>query len=154
MYRQLLISKALILTSFVNASLHLQLPLAISTSYSLDSKEIKLVNPQGNQLWIFTGRTGAEAQAPILWPPDAESWLTGKDPDAGNDGEQEEKGMTEDEMAGWHHWLNGHEFEQIPRDSAEQGSLVCCSPWGSQRVRHDWATEQQLDLSRNRLTSS
>ena len=109
---------------------------------SLNSKEIKLVNPQGNQLWIFTGRTGAEAQAPILWPPDAESWLTGKDPDAGNDGEQEEKGMTEDEMAGWHHWLNGHEFEQTQGDSVRQGSLACCSSCSTKNGTQlsDWTT--------------
>ena len=78
----------------------------------LDCREIKLVNPKGSQLWIFTGRTDAEAEAPILWLPDARSWLIGKDPDAGKDWGQEEKGMTEDEMVGWHHWLNGHEFEQ------------------------------------------
>ena len=75
----------------------------------LDSKEIQPVHPKGNQPWIFTGR--ADAEAPILWPPDAKSQLTGKDPDAGKDWGQEEKGMTEDEMVGWHHWLNGHEFE-------------------------------------------
>ena len=78
----------------------------------LDSKEIKPVNPKGNQLWIFTGRTDAEVEAPILWAPDAKSQLIGEDPDAGKDWRQEEKGMTEDEMVGWHHWLNGHEFEQ------------------------------------------
>ena len=78
----------------------------------LDSKEIKSVNPKGNQSWIFTGRTDAEAEAPMLWPPHAKSWLTGKNPDAGKDWRQEEKGMAEDEMVGWHYWLNGHEFEQ------------------------------------------
>ena len=78
---------------------------------SLDSKEIQPVNPKGNQSWIFIGRTGAGAEAPILWPPDAKSWLIGKDPDAGKDWRWEEKGMTEDEMVGWHHRLNGHEFE-------------------------------------------
>ena len=77
----------------------------------LDRKEIKPVNPQGNQSWIFIGRTDAEAEAPIVWPPDAKSWLTGKDPDADKDRRQEEKGTTEDEMVGWHHWLDGHEFE-------------------------------------------
>ena len=76
----------------------------------LDSKESKPVNPKRNQSWIFIGRTDAED--PILWPPDAKNWLIGKDPDAGEDGRQEEKGTTEDEMVGWHHWLNGHEFEQ------------------------------------------
>ena len=83
----------------------------------LDSKEIKPVSPKGNQQWIFIGRTDAEAEVPILWPLDAKSWLTGKNPDAGKDWEQEEKGMTEDEMVGWHHWLNGQEFEQIQGDS-------------------------------------
>ena len=95
-----------------------------------DSKEIKPVNPKGNQPWIFTGRTDAEAEAPILWPPDAKSQIIGKDPDAGKDWGQEEKGMTEDEMIGWHHQLNRHESEQIPEDSEGQGSLACCSPWG------------------------
>ena len=107
----------------------------------LDSKEIPPVNSKGNQPWIYTGRTNAEVQAPILWPPDAKSWLTGKDPDAGKDGGQE-KVMTEVEMVGWHHWLNAHEFEQTPADSEGQGSLVCCSPW-SHRVRHNLVTEQQ-----------
>ena len=77
----------------------------------LDCKEIKPVNPQGNQFWIFIGRTNAEAEAPVLWSPDAKNWLTGKDLDAGKDGRQEEKGVTENEMVGWHHWLNGHAFE-------------------------------------------
>ena len=77
----------------------------------LDCKEIQPVNPKGNQSWIFIGRTDAEAEAPILWPLDAKSWLTGKDPDTGKDWGQEEKGATEDEMVGWHHWLNGHGFE-------------------------------------------
>ena len=78
----------------------------------LDSKEIKRVNPKGNQPWIFIGRTDAEVEAPIIWPPDVKSWLTGKEPDAGKSWGQEEKVMTEDEMVGWHHWLNGHEFEK------------------------------------------
>ena len=77
----------------------------------LDSKEIQLVHPKGNQSWIFTGRTNAEAEAPILWPPDVKNWLIWKDPNAGKDWNQEEKGRTEDEMVGWHHQLNGHEFE-------------------------------------------
>ena len=96
----------------------------------LDCKEMKPVNPKGNQPWIFIGRTDAEVEAPILWPPDAKSWLIWKDPDAGKDWRQEEKGVTEDEMVGWHHWLNGHEFEQSPGVGDWQGSLVCCSPWG------------------------
>ena len=85
----------------------------------LDSKEIKPVNPKGNQPWIFIRRTVAEAKAPVLGPLDAKSWLTGKDPDAGKDWGQEEKGTTEDEMAGWHHWLNGNESEQTPGDSKD-----------------------------------
>ena len=94
----------------------------------LDCK-IKPHDPKGNQPWIFTGRTNAEAEAPILWPPDVKNWLSGKDPDAGKDWRWEEKGMTEDEMAGWHHWL-GHEFEQAPAVGDGQGSPACCSPWG------------------------
>ena len=83
---------------------------------SLDSKEIKPVNPKGNQSWIFTGRTAAKTETPILWPPDAKSWLIRKDPDTGKDWRQEEEGMTEYKMVGWHHWLNGYEFEQAPGD--------------------------------------
>ena len=94
----------------------------------LDSMEIKLVNPKENQPWIFIGRIHAEA--PILWPSDAKSQLTGKDPDAGKDWRQEEKGTTETEMVGRHHWLNGHKFEQAPGDGEGQRSLGCCSPWG------------------------
>ena len=111
----------------------------------LDCKEIKLVNPKGNQSWIFIGRTDVEAETPILWPPDAKNWLIWKDPDAGKDWRQEEKEMTEDEMVGWHHQLNGHEFEQAPGAGDGQGGLTCCSPWGH-RVRHDWATELNWKL--------
>ena len=96
----------------------------------VDCKEIKIVNYKGNQSWIFIGRTDAEAEAPILWLPDVKNWFTGKDPDAGKDWQQEEKRATEDETVGWHHRLNGHEFEQTLGDSEGQGSLVCCSPWG------------------------
>ena len=95
----------------------------------LDSK-IKPVNPKGNQLWVLSGRTDAKAEAPILWPPDAKSWFIGKDPDAGKDWGQEEKGATEDQMVGWHHWLDGHEFEQTQGDTEGQRSLECCSSWG------------------------
>ena len=104
---------------------------------TLDYKEIKPVNPKGDQLWIFIGSTDAEAEAPILWPPDTKNRLIGKDPSAGKDWGQEEQRATEDEMARWHHWLNRYEFEQTPGDSKRQGNLVCYSPWGSQRVRHD-----------------
>ena len=96
----------------------------------VDYKEIKSVNPKGNQPWIFIGKSDAEAEAPILWPPDAKSRLIGKDPDAGKDWRQKEKRAVEDEMVGWHHWLNGHESEQTPGDSEGQGSLACCSSWG------------------------
>ena len=85
---------------------------------------------QTSQSWIFIGRTDAEAETPILWPLDAKNWLIGKDPDAGKDWRWEGKGMTEDEMIGWHHWLDGHEFEQAPGVDNRQGSLACCSPWG------------------------
>ena len=91
---------------------------------------MKPVNPKGNQPWIFIGRTDAEAEAPILWPPDGTKWLIGKDPDSGQDWRQEEKGMTEDEMAGWHRRLNGYESEQAPGVGDGQGGLGCYSPWG------------------------
>ena len=93
----------------------------------LDSKEMKPVNAKGNHPWVFTGRVDAEA--PILWPPDAKNWLTRKDLDAGKNWRQE-KGVTEDEMVGWHRWLNGHEFEEALGDGEGQGGLTCCSPWG------------------------
>ena len=96
----------------------------------LNYKETKPVHSKGNQSWIFIGRTDAEAETPIIWPHDAKNWLIGKDPDAGRDWGQEEKGTTEDEMAGWHHWLDGHRFEQALGVGDGQGSLACCSPWG------------------------
>jgi len=108
---------------------------------SLDCKEIKPVNPKGNQSWMFIGRTDAEAEAPILWSLDVKSRLIGKDLDAGKDWRQ--KGTTEDEMVGWHHWLNGLQFEQTPEDSEGQGSLACCSPWGRKESDTTEATEQQ-----------
>ena len=114
----------------------------------LDGKEIQPVNLKGNQHWIFIGRTDAEA--PILWPPNAKNRVIGKDPDAGKDWKQEEKGMTEDKVAGWHHWLNGHEFEQAPGDDEGQGSLACCSPWGP---RESDVTEL-LNNSRDKMQSS
>ena len=96
----------------------------------MDGNEIKPINPKGNQPWMIIERTDAKAEAPILWPPDAKSQLNREDPDAEKDWVQEEKGAIEDEMAGWHHRLNGQEFEQTLGDSEGQGSLVCCSPWG------------------------
>ena len=100
----------------------------------LDCKDIQPVHPEGNQSWVFIGRTDAEGDAPTLWPPDVKDWLARKDLDAGKDWRQEEKGMTENEMVGWHHWLNGREFEQAPRVGDGQGSLLCCSPWGCKKL--------------------
>ena len=88
------------------------------------------MNPKGDQSWVFIGRTDAEAETPVLWSPDAKNWLTGKDPAAGKDWRQEEKGTTENEMAEWHHRLDGHEFEWTPGVGDGQGSLACCSSWG------------------------
>ena len=119
------------------------------TQESLDCKELKPVHPKGNQPWIFTGRTGAEAEAPILWPPDMKSQLIGKDPDAGKDWRQEEKGTTEDEMVGWHHWLDRHEFEQALGDGEGQGGLACCSPWGHKESdMTEW-----LNINKHKLNS-
>ena len=106
----------------------------------LDYKEIQPVNPKGNQSWILIGRTDVEAEATKLCPPDAKNWLTEKYPDAGKEWRQEEKGMTEDEMVGWHHWFNGHEFGQAPGDGEGQGTLESMR---LQRVGHNWMTEQQ-----------
>ena len=125
----------------------------------LETKEIKPVNAQGNQPWIFTGRTDAETEAPIFWPPDAKSWLIGKDPDAGKDWRQEEKGATEDEMIGWHHWVNGHEFEQALGDSEGQGIPVCCSPWGckesntTEQLNSDNHVEEEMGVKRSLKTT-
>ena len=99
----------------------------------LGCKQIKPVHPKGNQSWIFIGRTDAEAEAPTLWPPDAKNQLTGKDPDAGKDWRQEEKGMTGNEMVEWHHRLDGHEFEQTPGDGEWQGSLAYCNQQGHKK---------------------
>ena len=96
----------------------------------LDYKEIQPVHSEGDQPWDFFGRNDAEAKAPVLWPPHVKSWLIGKDSDAGRDWLQEEKGMTEDEMAGWHHWFDGHESEWTPGVGDGQGGLACCNSWG------------------------
>ena len=112
----------------------------------LDSKNIQPVHPKGNQSWIFIGRTDAEAETPILWPPDVKNWLIGKDSDAGKDWGQEEKGTTEDEVVGWHHRLDGHGFEQAQGVGDGQGSLGCCSPWGRKEVD----TTERLNNNNNR----
>ena len=110
--------------------------------------KIKLVNPKGNQPWVFIGRTDAEAEFPIFWPPDAKSWLIGKDPDAGKDWRWKEKGMTEDEMVGWHHWLKGHEFDQALGVGLGQESLECCSPWGHKELdRTEWLNTTTTTVS-------
>ena len=114
----------------------------------LDRKEIKPVYPKGNQSCIFIGRTDAETETLILCSPDVKNWLTWKDPDAGKDWRQEEKGTTEDAMVGWHHWLNGHEFEQALGVSDRQGSQVCCSPWRHKELNRtewlNWLTDMAL----------
>ena len=105
----------------------------------LDSKEIHPVHPKGNQSWIFIGRTDAEAKTPIFWPPDVKNWLIWKDPFAGKDWIWEEKGMTEDEMVGWHHQLSGHEFKLALVLGDGQGNLACYSPWGHKESdRTEW----------------
>ena len=117
--------------SWATKNLCLQIVVLEKTLESpLDSKQIKPINPKGNQSWIFIGGTDAKAEALIFWSPDAKSRLTGKDPGAGKDWRQEEKRTTEDEMVGWHHWLNGNKSEQAPGDGEGQGSLVCCSSLG------------------------
>ena len=107
----------------------------------LDCKEIQPVYPKGNKSWIFIGRTDVEAETPILWPPDAKNWVIWKDPDAEKDWRREEKGTVEDEMVGWHHWLNGHEFGQTLGVGDGLGGLTCCSPWG----RKESDTTEQLN---------
>jgi len=100
----------------------------------LDCKEIQPVHSKGDQFWVFFGKNDAKAETPILWQPHAKSWLIGKDPDAGRDWGQEEKGMTEDEMVGWHQWLDGRESEWTPGVGDGQGGLACCSPWGRKEL--------------------
>ena len=115
----------------------------------LDCKEIQPVHSEGDQPCYFFGRNDVKAETPVLWPPHAKSWLTGKDSDAGRDWGQEEKGTIEDEMAGWHHWLDGRESEWTPGVGDGQEGLACCDSWGH-RVGHDWATE--LNWTESRLT--
>ena len=120
---------------------------------SLDCKEIQPVHPKGDQSWVFIGRTDAKAETPILWPPDVKSWLIGKDPDAGKDWRQEEKGTIEDEMVGWHHRFNGHEFESTPGVGDGQESLVCCSPWGYKELDTtewlNWTNSEKWKVKEN-----
>ena len=115
----------------------------------LDSKKTKPVNPKGIHPEYPIGRTDAKAEAPTLWLLDVKSWLTGKDPDAGKDWGQEEKGVTEHEMVGWHHWLNGHEFEQAPGDGEGQGSLACYSPRGHKESDTTW----QLNSNKHKMAA-
>ena len=116
---------------------------------TLDCKEIQPVHPKGDQSWVFIGRTDAEAETPVLWPPHAKSWLIGKDSDARRDCRQEEKGTTEDEMAGWHHWLNGRESEWTPGVGDGQGGLACCDSWG----RKESDTTERLNWTELKIKS-
>ena len=110
----------------------------------LDFKEIQPVHPEGNQFWIFIRRIDAEAETPILWPPDAKNWISGKDPHAGKDWRWDKKGTTENEMVGWHRWLNGHEFEYSLGGSKGQGGLAC-RPCGCKDTQlSDWTTSTHL----------
>ena len=116
----------------------------------LDCKKVKQINPKGSQPWIFIGRTDVEAETPILWPPDVKNWLIGKDPDPGKDWRWEEKEMTEDETVGWHHRLDGHEFEQAPGVGEGQGRLACHSPWSLKELdmteQLNWLTDWVISL--------
>ena len=109
----------------------------------LDYREVQPVHPKGDQSWVFIGRADAEAESPILWLPHGKSWLLGKDPDAGRDWGQEEKGTTENEMSGWHHWLDERESEWTPGAGDGQGGLACCDLWGH-RVRHRLTDRTEL----------
>ena len=122
----------------------------------LDCKEIQPVHLKGDQSWVFIGRTDSEAETPILWPSDAKNWLIGKDPDPGKDWRQKEKRVTEDEMVGWHHLLNGNEFEQSLGNDDGQGSLTCCGSWGhkeldpTERLNHN-STQASKWKARSKL---
>ena len=114
---------------------------------SLDCREIQPVHPKGIQSWMFIGRTDVGDETPILWPPDAKHWLIWKDPDAGKGWGQEEKGMTEEEMVGWHHQLDGHEFEQAAGVGDGQWRLVCCSLWGCKQLEMtEWLNWTELKV--------
>ena len=121
---------------------------AVVLEKTLESQEIQPVHPKGDQSWVFIGRTDVEAETPILWPPDVKSWLIWRDPDAGKDWGHEEKGMTEDEMVGWHHQLDGHEFGWTPGVGYGQGGLVCCSSWGHKESdTTEWLNWTEATLS-------
>ena len=121
----------------------------------LDCKEIQPVHPKGDQSWVFIGRTDVEAETTIFWPPEAKSWLIWKDPDAGENWGQKEKGTTEDEMVGWHHRLNGHGFGWTPGVGDGQGGLACCSPWGHRESdTTEWLNWTALKVSRGQVTCS
>ena len=117
----------------------------------LDCKEIQHVHSKGGQSWVFFGRNDAKAETPVLWPPHAKSWLIEKDSDAGRDWGQKEKGTTEDEMAGWHHWLDGRESEWTPGVGDGQGGLACCNSWGRKKSdtieQLNWTELNQWELS-------
>ena len=114
----------------------------------LDCKEIQPVHFKGDQSWVFFGRNDAKAETPVVWPPHVKSWLIGKDSDAGRDGGQEEKGMTEDEMAGWHHWLDGHELGWTLEVGDGQKGLACCGSWGCKELdtieRLNWTENNEF----------
>ena len=116
----------------------------------LDCKEIQPVYPKGNQSWVFIGRTDVEAETPILWPPDVKIWLIWKDPDAGKDWGQEEKGTTKEEMVGWHHQLHGHGFRWTPGVADGQGGLACCGSWGHKESDMteglNWSSQKRQQL--------
>ena len=115
----------------------------------LDCQEIQPVYPKGDKSWVFIGRTDVEAETPILWPPSVKSWLIWKDPDTGKDWGQEEKGTTEDEMAGWHHWLNVHGFGWTPGVGDGQGGLACCSSWGHKELdTTEWLNWTELNVNK------
>ena len=116
----------------------------------LDCKEIQPVHSEGDQSWVFIGRTDVEAETPVFWPPDAKSWLIWKYPNAGKNWGQEEKGMTEDDMVGWHHWLNGCKSEWTPGVGDGQGGLACCNSWG----RKESDMTERLNWTELKLHSS
>ena len=124
----------------------------------MDCKEIQPVHSEGDQSWVFCGRTDAKAETPVLWPPHVKSWLIGKDSDAGRDWGQEEKGTTEDDMAGWHHRLDGCEFEWTPGVGDGQGGLACCDSWGRKESdtteRLNWTVYYLCDMGKKKNSLS